>query len=187
MIVVGIIAIIATIAVPSYKSYVAKARQQEGFGLLSSYHLAARTTRAEFGYFPGNFVQTGFQPTGELTYRVMSQDGTTADMLDKSGNPYNDDGCVSTAPGVPCNCGGTCVDFKTWSELPDAVAGGGKMVGVAYPDSGKACTNLGGAPFTSNTQFVVMAAAWINPGAAQYDRIAMNHAKEMEVCQDGLK
>ena len=74
MVVVAIMAILATVAVPAYQTFQAKARQKEGFNMLSTFYSSAHATKAEFGFFPGNLVGTGFQPVGILGYRLRSDD-----------------------------------------------------------------------------------------------------------------
>ena len=72
MVVVAIIAILATIAVPAYQDFQSKTRQKEAQVLLSSYYSTSQAARAEHGWFPGNFVAVGFNPTGQLGYRVTA-------------------------------------------------------------------------------------------------------------------
>lgn len=178
MVAVAIIAIASAIAVPSYKTFQAKARQKEGFNLLNGFYAAAVATRTEFGIFPGNLVATGFAPVGELYYRLRSVDngnnlpGTTAFN--------NDDGCWNTSR--TCNCGGNCGAFKTWVERPFGAAG---TIGPATVQGGTVCA-MGNTTTTDNT-FIVGIAGWVSSSAASPDRYFMNELKVMEMCVDGLK
>lgn len=113
MVVVAIIAILASFAIPQYQLFQAKARQKEGLTLLGSYFTAAQATFAELGSFPGNFVSTGFAPTGQVHYRVTAADNATALPV---GIP-EDAACINTADATACNCGGACALFKTWDEV----------------------------------------------------------------------
>lgn len=91
MVVIAIIGILATIAIPSYQVYQAQARQREGQLLLSGYFTASMASKIEYGGFAGNFTAIGFNPAGELGYRVRA--------ADTSINPQfgpNDDGCIET-------------------------------------------------------------------------------------------
>ncbi|MCC6137669.1 MAG: pilin, partial [Bdellovibrionaceae bacterium] len=54
MVVVAIIAILASFAIPQYQSFQSKARQKEGLTMLNSFYVAAKATEAEQGIFPGN-------------------------------------------------------------------------------------------------------------------------------------
>lgn len=173
VIVVAIIAILSTIAVPSYQGYVAKARQKEALDLLGAYYVKAQAVRAEFGRFPGNFVATGFQPVGQLNHRVQAVDGGAI------ASALNDDACVGTDQA--CNCGGTCNNFRTWAELPP---GSAAVQGVAaVPGGGPGCTWVLG---TTDTTFVVGAAGWISGGAATPHRVYMNELKQIQMCTEGI-
>ena len=179
MVVVAIIGILSMIAVPSYKGFQARARQKEGFGLLNAYFTAAQATRAEFGRFPGNFVQTGFAPVGELGYRVRTGDNPNDISI-----TVNDNGCVRTQE--TCDCGGTCPTFKTWTEKPDAQSAIGS-IGIGHPGTHVCGTIITLGASASDNAFVVVAAGRISTSATLSDRIAMNQNKDVEVCEDGLK
>jgi prepilin-type N-terminal cleavage/methylation domain-containing protein len=175
--VVAIIGILAMIAVPSYQGFVAKARQKEGFALLQAYYMAAHSTRAEFGHFPGNFVQTGFQPVGELWHRLRSNDGRDIPI------PINDDACTRTGDSA-CDCGGQCIGFVTWTE---AAPGNSSQRGIGYPDFGwESCAVVPGGPFMSDDSFRVGVAGWIRIGSISPHRSFINERKVMDICSDGL-
>lgn len=169
MVVVAIIAILSMIAVPSYQGFTAKARQKEGFSLLNSYYTAAQATAAEISFFPGNFVATGFAPTGQLTYRL-----TAADNANDPTYGSNDNGCVNTMDGTACNCGGSCPNFKTWRERVADGAG----IGPQAPAGGCAAA-------TTNANFTVCASARIRNNG-QVDTYRINELKNMQMTMDGL-
>ncbi len=163
------------IAVPSYEGFQARARQKEGFALMNSFYAAAQATRSEFGVYPGNLVQTGFQPTGDLFYRFRSNDGTDVNL------PFNDNDCWNTANDKDCDCGGDCPNFKTWTEITNA---GHSRIGVDCVAC-FVCAGLGGMSTTDST-FVVGVSGFISLRAGQADVYYMNHQKTIEMCQDGL-
>jgi prepilin-type N-terminal cleavage/methylation domain-containing protein len=170
MVVVAIIGILAMIAIPSYQGFVAKARQKEGINLLNSFFTAAHSTRAEFGHFPGNLVQTGFQPVGVLNYRFRSEDGRDINI------PINDNDCYRTFQ--PCNCGGACPQFKTWQEMPP---GDMNRLGAGSVEGPGCSWSLS----TQDNSFVIGVAGWIQIGATSVDRIFMNERGEVQICADG--
>ncbi len=180
MVTVAIIGILSVVAVPSYKTFQAKARQKEGFSLLNGYYAAAIATRTEFGLFPGNMVATGFAPVGELNYRLRVDDnpnnlpGTTAFN--------NDDACWRTFNA--CNCGGNCNSFKTWSEMP---AGSPGNLGVGSVAGGGCPTIATVSIPTTDNSFVAGVAGWISTRSTTLDRYYMNETKLIEMCVDGLK
>lgn len=104
MVVVAIIAILASFAIPQYQSFQAKARQKEGLTLLNSFYVAAKATEAEQGIFPGNLVGTGFNPAGQLHYRVSAANGGVA----PSSGPNNAT-CINTI--------NNCNNYGDWNEV----------------------------------------------------------------------
>lgn len=179
MVVVAIIAILSTIAIPSYQGFQARARQKEGFALLSAYYTSAQGTYAEHGVFPGNFVQTGFAPTGQLTYRVTAADGPNLDY------GSNDNACIDTS--AACNCGGTCASFKVWDEKTLGAVGtskGPRPVGTAGA-CGTAPNNVGALGVTANN-FSIRVSGVIRNTAALQDEYGMNERKILAMCTDGL-
>jgi len=171
MVVVAIIAILSTIAIPSYNSFQAKARQKEGFAMLSAYFTAAQATRAEFGFFPGNFVETGFQPVGQLRYQVVAADNATEQV------PYGTRGptCISTATAT-CVCDPVCLPLynSVWTHVPGVVGG---AVGAVAPTG---CT----ASATS-AAFLVCTGGVVKSGG-DADVYSMNHLKALVMVADGL-
>ena len=187
MVTVAIIAILMSIAVPKYQNFQARARQKEGFRLLNSYYSAAVATRTEFGRFEGNFVLTGFQPSGELGYRLRCDDnaaapavvnGVTMGVVLPGG--IDDNVCFRTQ--AACDCGGACPEFKTWVEKP---AGGAGVIGIAGVVGGVVCA--GGNPATTDTTFDAQVAGWISIYSARKDMYNINETKTITMCSDGLK
>jgi prepilin-type N-terminal cleavage/methylation domain-containing protein len=172
MVVVAIIAIISLIAIPSYQGFVAKSRQKEGLNLLTSYYAAAHSTRAEFGHFPGNFVQTGFQPVGQISHRLRVPDGRDINI------PVNDDDCFRTQNA--CTCSGACPQFKTWEEINRNASVRFGVAGV-LPATG--CSM---ALSTTDNSFVAGVAGWVAADSVHPHRVFMNHMKVLDQCQDGL-
>jgi prepilin-type N-terminal cleavage/methylation domain-containing protein len=107
MVVVAIIGILASFAIPQYGAFQAKARQKEGQTLLNTYYTASKATEAEGGGAWGNFVAIGFQPTGQVHYRVTA--ANTA-LTIPAGLP-TEAGCVVTS--FACATPG----FLTWQEV----------------------------------------------------------------------
>lgn len=177
MVVVAIIAILSTIAIPSYQNFQAKARQKEGFALLSAYYTAAQATRAEHGFFPGDFVATGFQPTGQLHYRLTGAAGNNPTLITR----VNDNqffGTYSTActdTSMACGCmPNACVPVytDTWREVTVGGFVAAAPVGCA-------------AAAAMNDSFEAVASGIIKTGG-DADTYAMNHRKVLRMCNDGI-
>lgn len=119
MIVVAIIGILATVAIPNFTRFQAKARQSSGKSLLSGYFSAQKATYSEWQYFPGNFVGAGFKPEGQLTYRL-----TGTDNAGVAGSPTTNQAdifpaCSATSvAATTANCGAPY--NLAWTELASA-------------------------------------------------------------------
>ena len=94
MVVVAIIGLLSTVALPAYQNFAARARQKQAIALLSSYYTAAQSSRAEHGGYVGNFPAMGYNPSGQLLYRVSSANNTAISSQINSGP--NDPACVDT-------------------------------------------------------------------------------------------
>ncbi len=169
MVVVAIIAILSTIAIPSYNNFQAKARQKEGFAMLSAYYTAAQATRAEFGSFPGNFVETGFQPTGQLRYRVTSADNAGFQV------PYGTRGPACNSTSAVCPCVPVCAPLyeSVWTDIPSVAGSVGSIAPVAC------------APGATNTTFTVCASGVVRTGG-DADSYSMNQQKLLLMTNDGI-
>jgi type IV pilus assembly protein PilA len=179
MVVVAIIGILATIAIPSYQDFQAKARQKEGMALLSSYYTAAHSTFAEIGGFPGNFVATGFQPQGQLKYRLVTADNSSATSAMNPGAGSvtvqfgaNDNACISTAAGICAAVAG----YEVWTE--SAVAS------VASGGLGPTAAGVGTPAITAST-FRVVVSGRIKPGS-RIDEWTINETKALANVNNGL-
>lgn len=86
MVVVGIIGILAAIAIPNFQRFQAKSRQTEAKSNLGGLYTAEKAFYAEWNRYFADFRHIGFAPEGNLRYRV---------------------GFTATAPSIPANSGYT--------------------------------------------------------------------------------
>lgn len=70
MVVVAIIGILASLAIPSIGKYMAKARQSEAKTQLSSLYTAEKAFFAEYTAYDSRFGAIGYSPEGKLRYNV---------------------------------------------------------------------------------------------------------------------
>ena len=170
MIVVAIIGILATVAVPNFTRFQAKARQSSGKSLLAGYYSAQKATYSEFQYFPGNFPGAGYKPEGQLTYRLTAADNGV--VLPAGFNPADlFAACIATSvAATTANCG---APFNlAWTELPNAQ--------VAAVGCVAAAAGAVGAPGT------FLACASSNIGSATVDTWSMNELKVLASTSNGL-
>lgn len=70
MIVVAIIGILATVAIPNFSRFQAKARASEARAQLSALYTSQRAFQAEWNGYHSDLVQVGYRPNGILRYVV---------------------------------------------------------------------------------------------------------------------
>lgn len=183
MVVVAIIAILSTIAIPSYQTFQAKARQKEGFALLGGYFQAAQASRTEYTFFPGDFVGTGFSPVGSLGYRLETADNAAALPFGQQQDPA----CIITSSA----CNAVVANFKEWLECGDpgttctagVLAAPNNTIG---PIAGTCAGPLGACVANTNS-FVANASAIISTKAAAIDEYQINESKALTMVTDGTK
>jgi type IV pilus assembly protein PilA len=156
MVVVAILGILATIAIPNFQRFQARARQKAGQALLSGYYQAMKATHAEYTYYYGDFVSIGYKPEGEVAYRLTgANDGSAPAAVGMT----TEAGCIAT--NVACTTPG----YTGWTEGLSVVA-----------------TTAG--PATTRNAFVAHAAADLN-GAA-IDEWSIDQNKAFAVITNGL-
>ncbi len=181
MVVAAIIAILSLIAIPQYRIYQAKALRVEGMNLLTGYMPAAQAARAEFGYYPGNMVETDYKIVGTVGYRFRTNDnaGRTAPIA------HTDPQCIRTAHWTvegTCNCGGLCAGWRQFEEkLPTGVIG--SIIGPFTVST--VCNGIANLHVSDNS-FSVRTGGIINLTAASADRLGMDERKQIVVCENGI-
>jgi type IV pilus assembly protein PilA len=107
MIVVAIIGILSSIAVPQFQKFIFKARQTEAKTALSALYSAEQAFFAEYSAYHSSFDAIGYRPTGKIYYNV----GFTAVADNTNYNPPSAAGpsvaymtsgqfCNSDSPGL---------------------------------------------------------------------------------------
>ena len=160
MIVVAIIGILATIAVPNFNRFQAKAKQSEVKGNLNGIYTAEKAFYAEWSTYFGQLKDIGFIPEGRLTYHVgFTAPGTTPPA------PYSATGvnCQSTL-ATAATCGGA---FQVNARMATAIP------------SATGCTmNATYSPTTPGVQgFLAGGAGFISEKSTTADQWTMNAEK----------
>lgn len=95
MVVVAIIGVLASIAVPQVNKYIAKARQSEAKTMLSSIYTSEKAFFAEYNAYDARFGAVGYSPEGKLRYNAgFATSAGTA--IATAANGYN----PTTAPAA---------------------------------------------------------------------------------------
>ena len=112
MVVVAIIGILATIAVPQVNKFMAKARQSEAKSNLSTMYSAQKAFKAEYNTYFSGFNQVGYAPEGNLRYRIGFAAGGTGypALRNNFGYPglageaiFRDSGAYCVSANAACN------------------------------------------------------------------------------------
>ena len=111
MIVVAIIGILAAIAVPSFQRFQAKARQSEAKTLLSGLYTGQKTYKMEWGIYFGDFRNIGFDPNGNLRFRVGFSGAGVANVVGYQGPGVAAGGAaVQFSSNIYCAASATCAE-----------------------------------------------------------------------------
>ena len=166
MIVVAIIGILATIAIPNFNRFQVKARQGEAKTNLAGLYNSEKTFFAEWNGYTGDFRDIGYSPEGKLHYHV----GFAA-VGYVPGAPFNQSTANGGAAGACINTGVACsyiaANVSLDANLP------------AYAASGAAGTCAAGADPTQNA---FRASAISNPatiGGQRNDQWTIDNARQL--------
>lgn len=184
MVVVAIIGILATLAVPNVNKFMAKSRQAEARSNLSSVYTAEKAFYTEYTIYDSRFGAIGYAPEGNLRYNIGFQaagvqataaNGYTATPTMTGFNAVDATVCNTAASGGTVRCrmmlGATAAE-------PPAIAA---AICPASP---------AGAPagcLTAAATFQAGAASRLLGSATQDDRWAIDHAKNVRNTLDGIQ
>ena len=169
MVVVAIIGVLASIAVPAVNKYIAKARQSEAKTNLSSLYTSEKAFFAEYTAFDGRFAAVGYSPEGQLRYNVgFAAAGFSAGPANGFNTTITN---VSTRVGTYCGVGGTmtngCTLLSGANGAPNTLA-------------------LPATAITAATTFTAAAAAVIHSGVATGDIWTINDTKVLSNTANGI-
>nr|BFD62398.1 hypothetical protein BdHM001_10790 [Bdellovibrio sp. HM001] len=180
MVVVAIIGILASIAIPSINKYMAKARQSEAKTNLSSLYTAEKAFFTEYNTYDSRFAAVGFTPEGALRYNVgFSAAGTIAGV----GDGYQ------TAPSVASfdargYCGTTAGTYTRGCTLLNGAAAG---AGVPQAIQNSYCpASASGAPANCVTAKATFQAGAGGIIQTTYDAWAIDHSKALRNTINGI-
>ena len=172
MVVVAIIGILATIAIPKVTKFIAKARQAEAQVNLSSLYTFDKNFNVEFTGYTNDFTAMGYAPEGKLRYNVGfggAPVGPT-NYTTLKGTAYS--GKTDSLSVCPSNAGTgqgvACVTLKgSDNNDPPAIAGSS----IASPFS----------------TFIAIAIANLVQGGAGADQWSIDDTKNLRNLNDGTQ
>lgn len=138
MIVVAIIGILATMAVPNFSRMQARAKQSEAKANLSAIYTAEKAFYAEWSTYYSSMADIGYVPEGKMNYGVATASGASA--------PIGGNFVAATGPGAGCNDTTTCGSLniqKTASVM--AASGASAAANTAGFTAGAVGNLMGGA------------------------------------------
>lgn len=143
MIVVAIIGILATVAIPNYQRFQVKARQSEARASLGALFVAEKSFFAEWNTYYGDFRDIGFSPEGRMRYAVG----------------FSNSGTAPASPFVGSTSGGLAAGLASDSTIPAAAPGASFPVAVVFATTGVAVADCGISMVPNATQFTATAHA----------------------------
>jgi len=171
MVVVAIIGILASLAIPSVGKYMAKARQSEAKTQLSSLYTAEKAFYAEYTAYDNRFGAVGYSPEGKLRYVVGFTGGTVA-------GPTNGYDTTLVAPGTNINSFAYC---GTAVAMPN-----GCMVLNGATNAPASAANLPAAMTTAATTFTAGGGAIVHTNGIM-DQWTINQNKAIVNVQPGIR
>lgn len=164
MIVVAIIGILASIAIPNFQRFQAKAKQSEAKGQLQAYYTAQQAFRNEWNFYFGDFRDVGFSPEGDLKYRITGEDAG-------QGLPANYSYLSGACAALPCT--GSNAEIFTTTAWCDEGAANCQEIAPYVQDPA-----VGVAAMT-NTTFTTVASGDLDGDTANVDEWTITHQKEL--------
>jgi len=163
MIVVAIIGILASVAIPNFQRFIRRSKQAEAKSNLSMIYTAQRSFHGEWQYYDGRFGHIGFSPEGDLRYQY-----NTALVAPPAGSVYaaRKGGAVSAA-----NANNDDIDTATYCAA------------IAACNSDASAQPSGTAPAGSATAFLAVAGADLQGDAA--DDWSIDEQKAMNQTSNG--
>lgn len=193
MVVVAIIGILATVAIPSVSKYMMKARQSEVKANLASLYSAEKAFSVEYGQYASFFNVVGHSPEGTIRYDYGFDVPTTVAQF--TGMGYNTTAAALTGANYINSAGAGCT--LTAAQLNTGTVTSAAGLKCTMAKESRAGGVIGGAAlgaptianivYGNNPQFIAAGQAIMNPNAATtIDEWTINHNKVLNNSINGL-
>lgn len=155
MVVVAIIGVLASIAIPNIQKYIAKARQTEAKTNLSSLYTSEKAFYAEYTAYHSMFGAIGYSPEGQLRYNVGFS-GSTTDAGTANGFQTVPTGRGASRTTVAyCGTGGTVVTTSAGGSGCTVLNGASNQAPPTSSDTGASVSSLTATAFTATAAAVI--------------------------------
>lgn len=170
MVVVAIIGILASLAIPSVGKYMAKARQSEAKTQLASVYTAEKAFHAEYTAYDNRFGAIGYAPEGKLRYIVGFTGGTVAGAAN---------GYTTTLTGIGLN-----INSFAYCGVAAGMPNGCMAINGAT-NVAPSAANIPANSVTANGTFLVGAGAIVHTNGIM-DQWTMNQNKSLTNTNPGV-
>jgi type IV pilus assembly protein PilA len=172
MVVVAIIGVLASIAVPAVNKYIAKARQSEAKTNLSSLYTSEKAFYAEYTTYDSRFAAIGYSPEGQLRYNIGFG---AAGMTATGANGFNTPAASISASFTTVSYCGTGGSITNGCTILNGANGAANTIAILA------------ANITTATNFTAGAAAIIHAsGPATGDVWSMSDTKVLTNTGNGI-
>lgn len=184
MVVVAIIGILASIAIPSINKYMAKARQSEAKTNLSSLYTSEKAFFAEYNTYDSRFGAIGYTPEGQLRYNIgFTAAGQQAGVAHGYTTPPTD---TSFAASVYCGAAGA-INANGCAMMNGATGAAPPAIAAAMCTAGGSAA-VAGCTTNAAGNFRAGAGARIqSTGGAVDDYWTIDDAKVLRNTQNGIR
>lgn len=193
MVVVAIIGILATVAIPSVSKYMAKARQSEIKSNLASVYSAQKAFFVEYNGYASHFNVIGHAPDGSLRYDYGFDTATT--VAQYAGMGYNVTAATLALPNYIITAGAGCTNTIAQMNAGNVTSAAGVKCTMLKESQlgGVALAGSLGAPaitaitYAGDRNFIAGGQAIMNPNApANIDVWTINSNKVLDNAVNGI-
>lgn len=170
MVVVAIIGILASIAIPSVNKYMAKARQSEAKTNLASLYTAEKAFFSEYNSYDSRFEAVGFSPEGGLRYNVGFG---AAGIIAGANVGFNVTGLTAAWFNTVAYCGTNGAYQRGCTTLRGATGAVPPALATSY--------------VTAQNTFIAGATAQIQSSSTRADTWTMNENKQLQNVSVGIQ